>query len=124
MHGRQWSYFTPAALHAFCYEVVEADTAADALQRLHQEAFDLVLVNRVFDADSDSGIDFIRKVKADESQSKTPVLLVSNYEDAQAQAVEAGAGAGIRQGVAAIAADGRIAPDVPALVRLSWRRRL
>jgi CheY-like chemotaxis protein len=75
----------------FGAEVISADTADEALERLHQETFDLVLVNRVFDRDGDSGIDFIRRVNADELLRKVPVMLVSNYEDAQARAVAAGA---------------------------------
>ena len=75
----------------FGAEVVAADTADEALERLHQESFDLVLVNRVFDRDGDSGIDFIRHVNADEQLRKVPVMLVSNYEDAQARAVAVGA---------------------------------
>ena len=75
----------------FAAEVVAADTAGEVLQQMREEVFDLVLVNRVFDADSDSGVEFIRQVKSDEKLGKTPVMLVSNYEDAQAQAVAAGA---------------------------------
>jgi two-component system chemotaxis response regulator CheY len=75
----------------FGAEVVAADTADEALERLHQESFDLILVNRVFDRDGDSGLDFIRHVNADKQLRKVPVMLVSNYEDAQARAVAVGA---------------------------------
>jgi two-component system, chemotaxis family, chemotaxis protein CheY len=79
---------------AFGAEVEQAATQAEALQLLRQEPFALVLVNRVFDADGDSGVDLIRRVKADEALRAVPVLLVSNYADAQREAVEAGAEAG------------------------------
>ena len=49
------------------------------------------LVNRVFDADSASGIDFIKQLKGEEALTQTPVMLVSNYEDAQQLAIEVGA---------------------------------
>ena len=75
----------------FGTEVVSADTADEAFQRLRQESFDLVLVNRVFDRDGDSGLDFIRQMSVDERLCKVPIMLVSNYEDAQARAVAAGA---------------------------------
>ncbi len=75
----------------FGAEVVAADSAEEALARLRQEAFDLVLANRVFDADGDSGIDAIGRLKDDEAGRKVPVMLVSNYEDAQGQAVSRGA---------------------------------
>ncbi len=51
----------------------------------------MVLVNRVFDADGDSGVDLIRQIKADEALQTTPILLVSNYADAQEEATAAGA---------------------------------
>jgi CheY-like chemotaxis protein len=76
---------------SFGAEVVSADSAKEALERLRQEKFALVLVNRVFDADGSSGLELIRAVKADEQLRDVPVMLVSNYEDAQAQAVQAGA---------------------------------
>ncbi len=75
----------------FGAEVVAADTAREAVDLLRQQRFDLVLANRVFDLDGDSGIDFIRQMNADEQLRNTPVMLVSNYEDAQARAVAAGA---------------------------------
>jgi CheY-like chemotaxis protein len=79
-------------LHStFGAEVVSRDTARESLELLRQEPFDLVLVNRVFDFDGDSGIDFIRQMNANEQLRKIPVMLVSNYEDAQARAVAAGA---------------------------------
>jgi CheY-like chemotaxis protein len=76
---------------AFGTVVVSAETAGEAVQRMRQEAFDLVLVNRVFDADGESGIEWIRQVQADEQLKEIPIVLVSNYEDAQAEAVAAGA---------------------------------
>jgi CheY-like chemotaxis protein len=76
---------------SFAAEVVGADTSRETLDQLRQEAFALVLVNRVFDADGTSGLDLIRAIKADDKLRSVPVMLVSNYEDAQAQAVQAGA---------------------------------
>ena len=80
-----------ALRRAFGAEVTPAATRDEALERLRQEPFALVLVNRVFDADGDSGVELIRALKADEALRATPVMLVSNYADAQEQAVEAGA---------------------------------
>jgi DNA-binding NarL/FixJ family response regulator len=76
---------------AFGAEVTPAATEEVALDLMRKEAFALVLVNRVFDADGDSGVDFIRRIKADDGLRTTPALLVSNYADAQAEAVTAGA---------------------------------
>src|SRR5262245_53519619 len=75
----------------FGAEVVGVDTAAEALSRLRQETFDLVLVNRVLDGDGSSGVEVIRSLKDDEGLRPVPVMLVSNQDDAQRSAVEAGA---------------------------------
>ena len=83
--GISWAFRSLGA------EVTPAATQTEALELLGEGAFDLVLVNRVFDADGDSGVELIRRIKADEALRATPVLLVSNYADAQRQAVEAGA---------------------------------
>ncbi len=76
---------------SFGAEVVGADTRREALELLRQETFALILVNRVFDADGSSGLDLIGAIRADEEMRNVPVMLVSNYEDAQAQAVKMGA---------------------------------
>ena len=69
-------------------EVTAADTHAEALAAVASTPFDLVLVNRVGDADGASGLDLIRSLRA---ETTVPVMLVSNYPDAQAQAVSLGA---------------------------------
>ena len=79
---------------SFGAEVVAADTQEEVLEKLRRESFALVLVNRVLDADGSSGLDLIRQIKADERLRAMPVMLVSNHEDAQAEAVEAGAAPG------------------------------
>ncbi len=79
---------------AFGAEVAAADGIDDALTRLRAEEFALVLVNRVFDADGDSGLDLIKALKADAALQRVAVMLVSDYEDAQAQAAAAGAAPG------------------------------
>jgi two-component system chemotaxis response regulator CheY len=76
---------------AFGAEVVPAETAASARALLQCGGFDLVLVNRVFDADGDGGLAFVRDIKADAALAALPVMLVSNYADAQDEAVRAGA---------------------------------
>jgi CheY-like chemotaxis protein len=72
-------------------EVAGANTVAEALVTLRAGDFDLVLVNRVFDGDGTPGIDLIRAIKADPKLSILPVMLVSNYEDAQVEAQSLGA---------------------------------
>jgi two-component system, chemotaxis family, chemotaxis protein CheY len=74
----------------FSAEVAPADGGDEALGLLRQGGFDLVLVNRTLDAGG-SGLRFIEQLKADETLKAIPVMLVSNYEDAQRQAEAAGA---------------------------------
>jgi two-component system chemotaxis response regulator CheY len=73
----------------FDVEVVPADTAAEALELLRAESFALVLVNRVLDLDHTSGVDLVRRIKTE--LANQTIMLVSNYDDAQDEAVRAGA---------------------------------
>lgn len=75
----------------FGAEVIAAHSADEAKDRLRREQFDLVLVNRILDANGHSGLELIRELKADDELRKVPVMLVSNYDDAQQQAAELGA---------------------------------
>jgi CheY-like chemotaxis protein len=75
----------------FGAEFVGVDTATEALTRLQQEAFDLILVNRILDADGSLGVEVIRRLKDNMRLAEIPVMLVSNYADAQEEAEQAGA---------------------------------
>jgi two-component system, chemotaxis family, chemotaxis protein CheY len=75
-------------------QIVAADTTDEALAQLRAGSFALVLVNRVYDADGSSGMDLIREMKADPALQAVPVMLVSNFADAQQEAVAAGAAPG------------------------------
>ena len=90
----------------FDAEVTGAKDAAAAERALDGKSFDLVLVNREFDADGASGVDWIRQFKA--GHADTPVMLVSDREDAQREAVEAGAVEGF--GKREMKAKGELAP--------------
>jgi two-component system chemotaxis response regulator CheY len=72
-------------------EVTAAAMFEDALTRLRQGGIALVLVNRVLDYDGSSSLEFITQIKADESRRDVPVMLVSNYANAQKEAVALGA---------------------------------
>jgi two-component system, chemotaxis family, chemotaxis protein CheY len=71
-------------------KVVAADDDLE-LKQLLRDGVDLLLFNRVLDYGfrSDEGIDVIRQLRSDHPQVK--MMLVSNYEDAQEAAVQAGA---------------------------------
>jgi CheY-like chemotaxis protein len=89
--GADHAAIARAIQRSFGAEVVPAGTSAEAFDLLLQEPFDLVLVNRVFDWDGADGIAMVKQIKADEKLRHVPVMLVSNYDDAQQLAVEAGA---------------------------------
>ncbi len=76
---------------SFDAELVPAHDARVALEALRGGGFDLVLVNRLFDADGSDGLELIRAFQADEALRATPVMLVTNYPEYQEQAVAAGA---------------------------------
>lgn len=75
----------------FDAEVLQADHLADTLVQLEQHAVDLVLVNRKLDIDYSDGLEIIKAIKSHQQFGKIPVMLVSNLEDYQAEAVAAGA---------------------------------
>jgi CheY-like chemotaxis protein len=75
----------------FGAEVIGVDEPNEALDRLRRESFDLVLINRRLDADGSSGVAVVEQIKADERLRPLPVMLVSNYDDAQDEAIAAGA---------------------------------
>ena len=72
-------------------EVAQAHGWNDAAEQLGRQSFDLVLVNRLLDRDGREGLEIIRHIKSDERLRAIPVMLVTNYEEHQQQAVEAGA---------------------------------
>ena len=63
----------------------------EAVAAMRSRRYDLVLVNRrIFDDDSD-GLELIRRSKADDALKDVPVMMVSNFADAQQAAIAAGA---------------------------------
>ena len=74
----------------FDAEVDAATGAVDALRKLSQSRYDLVLINRMLHGDGRGGVELIRQIKSDPRLAATPVMLVSNYPDAQQAAVEQG----------------------------------
>ncbi len=83
---------------AYGADVARAHSTADALRAVRSGGFDLVLVNRVLDSDGSPGLDLIRALKADPALAEVPVMLVSNYPDAQTEAGGLGALPGFGKG--------------------------
>jgi CheY-like chemotaxis protein len=82
----------------FGAEVEAVSTGDAAFRAVRDGQFDLVLVNRVFDANGESGLDLIERLQAHEETRATPVMLVSNYAEAQEAAVALGARPGFGKG--------------------------
>ncbi len=89
-----------AADHAALRAVVEgnfdaqldcAHSAADTLELLQTQCYDLVLINRILDSDGSEGMQVLKQVKHDPQLSRTPVMLITNYAEHQQQAVKNGA---------------------------------
>ncbi len=76
----------------FGARVERADTADEARQMLQSARYDLVLINRVLDLDGSSGLDLLQTLKeaSDQSLAAVPVILVSDYPEAQQAALELG----------------------------------
>lgn len=74
---------------SFGADVQRAHSQTEALELVQAGHFDLVLVNRVFDADGAAGLDLIRALQS--GSQPVPVMLVSNFAEAQKQAVASGA---------------------------------
>ena len=75
----------------FDAEVVQVHDGDEAVQTLASQSFDLVLVNRLMDRTGASGLDIIKKVKADADRRAVPVMMITNFEEHQGLAVAAGA---------------------------------
>ncbi len=88
----------------FEVNLLTADLPADSLETLRNQAVDLVLINRKLDADYTDGMVILEAIKADPELAGIPVMIVSNFEDAQKAAVEAGAEYGF----------GKLEYDLPA----------
>lgn len=76
---------------SFDVDVIKADTLTDTLQQLNSNEVALVLINRKLDIDYSDGIEILRSIKAEPSLGSVPVMMVTNYEEHQDQAVSAGA---------------------------------
>ncbi len=77
-----------SSLHA---EVDRAHDLSQALSAIRDHDYNLILVNRIFDADGQEGQALISKVKEASFGKEVKIMLVSNFTDAQEAAVEHGA---------------------------------
>ena len=84
--GPRLETFLSRGLHC---RVDSADTIDDAIDKLTSQHYDLCLVNRKLAFEGSSGVDLIAAAK--DAGVATPIMLVSDREDAQEEATELGA---------------------------------
>lgn len=89
--GPDFAAIRQMAESLFGATVLQSHGADDALEILRTRPVDLVTVNRKLDRDYSDGLDVIRRIKEDPDVGSVPVMMVTNYEDHQQLAVDAGA---------------------------------
>ncbi len=92
----------------FSAVVLQTDGLEDTIAQLQQRPVDLILVNRKLDRDYTDGIEVIRALRSDPQFQAIPVMLITNYEEHQQEAMALGAVRGF----------GKLAIDDPATVEL------
>jgi len=83
-----FSTLTTALEKNYQVELQSVDTAEEATKAVKDGQYDLIVVNRLFDVNGESGIELIKKLKP---TVKAPMMLISNYPEYQQQAIAAGA---------------------------------
>ncbi len=78
----------------FDARVESSADAEGAMQVLCEQKVDLVLVNRILDATLHDGLELVQKMQQHESLRRTPIMMISNFESAQQEAIAAGAAPG------------------------------
>lgn len=78
----------------FEVEVDRSHSHDEAVKSALDTPYDLILINRILDADSTAGMDILASLKTQPSTAETPVMIVSNYQETQDEAVARGAVAG------------------------------
>ena len=93
---------------SFDVEIERVMFVPEAIELLRRTHYDLVLVNRRIFADDSDGGALIRHMKTDPEMSGIPVMLVSNFPEAQERAVADGA----RRGFGKAALDEHLANQI------------
>ena len=78
----------------FDAQVDRSHSLDEAVKAATSTAYDLILINRLLDANGSAGMDVLASLKSNPASTDIPVMIVSNYQEAQDQAVQNGAVAG------------------------------
>ena len=74
----------------FGANVIQSHASKDTLEILRSQHVDLVTVNRKLDCDYSDGLEVIKAIRADPELGSVPLMLVTNFEEHQQAAIEAG----------------------------------
>lgn len=85
-----WSISNMLQQH-FSVDISRAETFEEAVNTARDSSYDLILINRLLDVDGSPGVDILRTLKSEPATANTPVMLVSNFEDSQQEAMSFGA---------------------------------
>ena len=105
-------------LQHFDVQVDRSHSTVQAVEAASKKTYDLILINRILDADNSAGMDVLASLKLNPSSAEMPVMIVSNYDDAQKRAIEKGAVAGFGK------ADLDSEETLAKLKTVSWREKL
>ncbi len=75
----------------FDVEIHRSHSHDEAIKSALDTPFDLILINRILDADGEPGMDVLASLKTKPSTAEMPVMIVSNYQETQDEAVARGA---------------------------------
>jgi len=75
----------------FSVDVIQADQTDDAIAKLRSHPCDLILVNRKLDCDYSDGMEVIKAIKAEPDFDALPIMLITNHDDYQQEALAIGA---------------------------------
>ena len=78
-------------LSALSATAVKVDLHVSTIGAIKEHSPSLILVNRINDNDGTSGVALIKELRSNSSFNEIPIMLVSNYEEAQREALEVGA---------------------------------
>ncbi len=89
--GPDFNSIRKLAMANFDVAVIQTHGPEDTLEVLKSRKVDLVTVNRKLDRDYSDGMEVIKQLKSDDETASVPVMLVTNYEEHQQEAIKAGA---------------------------------
>ncbi len=72
-------------------QILEAQNIQEIQDHCSDSAVSLILVNRIFEFSGQQGLELIAQLKSSDTTKSVPIMLVSNFKDAQQAAVAAGA---------------------------------